>query len=167
MTINKNHRYFAVVDTNRGSFTIMLLPRVAPLAVNSFVFLARHHYFDGNNFIRVIQSFMIQTGDPTNTGTGNPGYEFNDEPVHQKYTVGTVAMANSGPNTNGSQFFIVTGPQGAALQPKYTIFGHVIQGMNVVRKIAATPVGQNLALNELSQPLVRVYVKHIVIHESR
>jgi cyclophilin family peptidyl-prolyl cis-trans isomerase len=167
MTINKNHRYLAVVDTNRGSLTIRLLPRVAPLAVNSFVFLARHHYFDGNNFFRVIQGFMIQTGDPTNTGTGNPGYEFNDEPIHQRYTVGTVAMANSGPNTNGSQFFIVVGPQAAGLPKKYTIFGHVVQGMKVVEKIAATPVGQNLATNEASQPLVRVYMKRVVIHETR
>ena len=164
MTINRNDQYTADVITNKGSFTIRLLPKIAPLTVNNFVFLARHHYYDNNPFSRVIANFMIQTGDPTGTGLGGPGYEFKDEPVTQKYTVGTVAMANHGPNTNGSQFFIVTGSMGLGLKPNYTIFGHVIKGMNVVEKIAQTPVGVNPGSGELSMPLTKVTLKAVVIH---
>lgn len=165
MTINVNHHYSAVVTTTDGTFTIQLLPKVAPIAVNNFVFLARHRYYDGNIFHRVIAGFMIQTGDPTGTGYGGPGYEFKDEPVTMKYAPGVVAMANHGPNTNGSQFFIVTGPQAASLQPAYTIFGKVVKGMKVVQKVANTPVTQNPA-GELSQPLKAVKMKTVVIHET-
>jgi cyclophilin family peptidyl-prolyl cis-trans isomerase len=167
MTINKKLRYTAQMVTNRGTFTITLLPKVAPIAVNNFVFLARHHYYDGNLFMRIISTFMIQTGDPTGTGFGNPGYEFKDERVTMKYTLGTVAMANSGPNTNGSQFFIVTGPQALRLPPNYTIFGKVTQGMKVVEKIASTPVTTNPASGETSQPLVKVVLQRVTIHVSK
>jgi cyclophilin family peptidyl-prolyl cis-trans isomerase len=166
MTINVNHRYTAEVQTNKGTFSITLLPRVAPLAVNNFVFLARHHFYDGTIFHRIIKSFMVQTGDPTGTGLGGPGYKFKDEPVHLKYTIGTVAMANSGPNTNGSQFFIVTGPGGAGLPPSYTIFGRVDTGMKVVYKIASTPVQPNPGSGELSDPLSRVVMQHVTVRES-
>ena len=171
MTINPSHHYRATVISNRGTFTIQLLPRLAPIAVNSFVFLARHRYFDHNLFHRIIRDMMIQSGDPTGTGAGGPGYTFQDElpPKTMKYTVGTVAMANlEKPNTNGSQFFIVTGPEALSLGRNYTIFGRVSSGMNVVYKIANTPITANPALNgEPSEPLVDVYIKSITIHETR
>jgi peptidyl-prolyl cis-trans isomerase B (cyclophilin B) len=168
MTIDRNARYTAVLATSDGTFTIRLLPKVAPIAVNSFVFLARHHFFDQITFHRIIKGFVIQTGDPTGTGTGGPGYTFNDEPVTMPYTRGTVAMANSGKNTNGSQFFVVVTPPGktAPLQPAYTIFGQVASGMGVVQKIADTPVGQSVT-GELSQPLNPVYLKTVTIQEQR
>jgi cyclophilin family peptidyl-prolyl cis-trans isomerase/predicted small lipoprotein YifL len=167
MTINKNHRYTATVVTTKGTITIQLLPKLAPLAVNSFVFLARKHYFDGQFFHRIVQDFVIQTGDPTGTGYGGPGYTFKDElHPHMRYIIGTVAMANTGPNTNGSQFFIVTGAQGEALDktPNYTIFGEVISGLNAVLKIAGVPVTTDPATGQPDQPLVKVHIKHVYVH---
>lgn len=152
MTINVHAHYRATVATTDGSFTITLLPKVAPIAVNSFVFLARHHYFNGIIFHRIIRDFMVQTGDPTGTGFGGPGYTFRDEKVTLPYSRGTVAMANQGPNTNGSQFFIITARKTAQLQPNYTIFGKVTSGMGTVMKIANTPVVQNPGNGEVSQP---------------
>ena len=166
MTIDTKRRYTATVETTDGTFTIQLLPKLAPLTVNNFIFLARHHYFDGNLFHRIIQNFMVQTGDPTGSGSGGPGYEIRDE-LHKvmRYVAGTVAMANLGQkDTNGSQFFIVTGSQALGLAPTYTIFGRVIHGMNVVYKIANTPVTTNLATGEPSQPLVKVLMKRVTIH---
>ncbi len=165
MTIDVHHRYFADITTTDGAFTVELLPKVAPIAVNNFVFLARHHYYDHNIFHRIMAGFMIQTGDPTGTGFGGPGYVFKDEPVTLKYVPGVVAMANHGPNTNGSQFFIVTGPQASSLPPAYTIFGKVIRGMKVVEKISNTPVTQTPS-GELSQPLKTVMMKTVVIREN-
>jgi cyclophilin family peptidyl-prolyl cis-trans isomerase len=165
MRINVRHSYTATMETSLGTFTIRLLPRVAPLTVNNFVFLARHHFYDDNIFHRIIKTFMIQTGDPTGTGFGGPGYSFKDEKVTMKYTVGTVAMANSGTNTNGSQFFIVTGPEGKALSPLYTIFGKVATGMNVVQKIASVQVEQNPGNGEISEPVKAPVLKRVVIHE--
>ena len=108
MTIDQNKNYTATIKTNYGDIVIQLLPKEAPLTVNNFVFLARAGFYDGVKFHRVITGFMIQSGDPTGTGTGGPGYKFADElPTTLDYTKGTVAMANSGPNTNGSQFFIM------------------------------------------------------------
>jgi cyclophilin family peptidyl-prolyl cis-trans isomerase len=151
--------------TSDGTFVIELLPRVAPIAVNNFVFLARHHYYTGNLFFRIIAPFMVQTGDPTGTGFGGPGYEFQDERVTLPYGPGTVAMANHGRNTNGSQFFIVTGPQAASLPNAYTIFGRVTRGLNVVFKIANTPVTTSPANpNEISLPLEKVYLRQVIIH---
>ena len=144
--IDTSKTYTATVKTDVGSFTITLAPKAAPLAVNSFVFLARQHFFDCIVFHRVIPGFMDQTGDPTGTGTGGPGYSFADElppKANPQYPLGSVAMANSGPNTNGSQFFIVTGQQGESLPPSYSLFGQVTSGMNVPQKINAdgTPGG--------------------------
>jgi peptidylprolyl isomerase len=168
MTINTGHRYTATLVTNRGTVTIALLARAAPVAVNNFVFLARHHYYDNNLFFRVIRGFMIQTGDPTGTGMGGPGYQFNDERVNLPYNPGITAMANSGPNTNGSQFFIVAGPQGRSLPHSYTIFGRVTGGMTVVDAIAATPTTANpLDPSEISQPLTQIVLKRVTIHEMR
>ncbi len=140
MTIDPSKTYTAVVTTDLGPFTIQLDPKAAPKAVNSFVFLAKQHFYDCVVFHRVIKTFMDQTGDPTGTGDGGPGYQFDDElpaKANPQYPLGSVAMANSGPNTNGSQFFIVAGPEGESLAPSYTIFGKVISGMNVVDAINA------------------------------
>jgi cyclophilin family peptidyl-prolyl cis-trans isomerase len=118
--------YTAEVSTSAGDITIKLDQAAAPLAVNNFVFLARNNYFNETVCHRIIQEFVAQCGDPTATGTGGPGYAFADElPAAGAYTVGSFAMANSGPNTNGSQFFIITGANGAALPPLYSLFGQV------------------------------------------
>lgn len=125
--------YTAVVETNKGSFTITLDPSRAPGAVNSFVNLARFKYFDDTECHRAIPNFVVQCGDPTATGTGGPGYSFADElPEAGEYEIGSIAMANSGPDTNGSQFFVITGSDGAALPPNYTLFGQVTDGLDVV-----------------------------------
>ncbi len=138
MCITPSATYTATVTTDVGAFTISLNSSIEPKTVNNFVYLARYHYFDGITFHRVIPGFVVQGGDPTGTGTGGPGYEFADElPAGQSYKIGTVAMANSGPNTNGSQFFIVVGQSGTSLPYQYSIFGTVTSGMNVVQKIAA------------------------------
>ncbi len=138
MEIDQDKSYTAVVKTSEGDITLELFSHDAPKTVNNFVFLARQGYYGDVIFHRVIKGFMIQTGDPTGTGTGGPGYKFADEPVRRTYTKGTVAMANSGPNTNGSQFFIVHGAT-VALPPNYTIFGQVTDGLDVVEAIAGTP----------------------------
>lgn len=169
MTINPRHHYTATVVTTDGTFTITLLPTVAPIAVNSFVFLAQHNFFNHIIFHRIIKNFMIQTGDPTGTGFGGPGYHFKDEKVTLPYRRGTVAMANSGPNTNGSQFFILTSDQ-PTMTPQYTIFGKVTSGMSTIDKIADTPVVQNPASSEVSEPAPGLNpepaINSITIHES-
>lgn len=138
MCIDPAKDYTATVTTDTGEFTIDLLAEKAPKTVNNFVVLARHHYYDGVTFHRVIQGFMAQGGDPEGTGRGGPGYEFEDElPTAGEYEVGSVAMANAGPNTNGSQFFIITGDAGVQLPPQYSLFGKVSQGMETVSKIEA------------------------------
>jgi cyclophilin family peptidyl-prolyl cis-trans isomerase len=125
--------YSAVVTTDVGSFTIDLDTQAAPHTVNNFVFLAENHFYDCVIFHRVIPGFMDQTGDPTGTGTGSPGYQFADENIPTGgYTAGDVAMANSGPNTNGSQFFVLVGPYNT---DNYSLFGHVSSGMDVIQKI--------------------------------
>src|SRR5579859_4766202 len=135
MTIDTSKVYCAGINTNRGLIVLELDPRLAPKTVNNFVFLAQHHFYDGQVFHRVVPNFIIQSGDPLGTGTGGPGYKFNDEPVLANYTAGCLAMANSGPNTNGSQFFICTADDTKALQKSYNLFGHVVQGMDVALKI--------------------------------
>jgi cyclophilin family peptidyl-prolyl cis-trans isomerase len=118
--------YSALVETSTGDLTIELDQAAAPQAVNSLVFLARNNYFDDTICHRVIRDFVVQCGDPTATGTGGPGYRFADElPAEGSYQLGSIAMANSGPDTNGSQFFIISGPNGAALPPLYSLFGQV------------------------------------------
>jgi len=136
MLIDKNKQYTATVKMAKGGeFVIQLYPDKAPITVNSFVFLARQGYFDGTTFHRVLQGFMAQGGDPTGTGSGGPGYEFVNENSDLTFDkAGVVAMANAGPDTNGSQFFITFGPQ-PSLNGGYTIFGQVISGMDVVNGI--------------------------------
>jgi cyclophilin family peptidyl-prolyl cis-trans isomerase len=136
MLIDKNKQYTATVKMAKGGeFVLQLYPDKAPITVNSFVFLARQGYFDGTTFHRVLEGFMAQGGDPTGTGGGGPGYQFVNENSDLKFDkAGVVAMANSGPDTNGSQFFITFGPQ-PSLDGGYTIFGQVISGMDVVNGI--------------------------------
>jgi cyclophilin family peptidyl-prolyl cis-trans isomerase len=166
MTIDPSKTYTATVTTDVGSFTIQLDPKTAPKTVNSFVFLAQHHYYDCVVFHRVIQTFMDQTGDPTGTGDGGPGYQFADElpkKASPQYPLGSVAMANSGPNTNGSQFFVVSGPEGESLPPSYTLFGTVTSGMDVVDKINA---GGSSATSSTGTPVTMHRMISVTISES-
>ena len=145
MTLDPAKRYTAEMVTSKGTLTIALDPITAPKTANNFVVLARWHYYDGIVFHRVIPGFVVQGGDPTGSGSGGPGYRFEDElPKPGRYELGSLAMANAGPDTNGSQFFIVSGPQGAALPPKYSLFGKVVAGLDVVAAIDAigTPSGR-------------------------
>ena len=144
MLIDPSKQYFATVTMAKGGqFVIQLYPDKAPITVNSFVFLARQGYFNGVTFHRVIPGFMAQGGDPTGTGMGGPGYEFANENNDLNFDkAGVVAMANAGPNTNGSQFFITYGPQ-AYLNGGYTIFGQVVSGMEVVNAITPRDPTQN------------------------
>lgn len=138
MVIDQNLDYQAVLTTSAGQIVIDLLEKETPLTVNNFVFLANEGFYEGVIFHRVIEGFMIQGGCPKGDGTGGPGYQFADEPFEGEYTRGTVAMANAGPNTNGSQFFIMH--QDNNLPPNYVIFGQVIEGMETVDKIASSLV---------------------------
>jgi cyclophilin family peptidyl-prolyl cis-trans isomerase len=127
------------IDTAKGPIEITVEADLGPLAAENFVDLAACGFYDGTVFHRVVPGFVIQGGDPTGTGSGGPGYEFKDDPVSTPYTRGTVAMANAGPNTNGSQFFIVLADAG--LPPSYSVFGHVTKGMEAVDAIAAAANG--------------------------
>jgi cyclophilin family peptidyl-prolyl cis-trans isomerase len=137
--INVNKTYTATMKTDVGTITIQLLPKYAPVTVNNFVFLAGYHYFDGTVFHRVIPGFVDQGGDPTGTGSGTPGYSFKDELPKSKaaYDDGAVAMANSGANTNGSQFFLVVGSGGQQLTDAYSVYGQITGGLSVAKKINA------------------------------
>jgi cyclophilin family peptidyl-prolyl cis-trans isomerase len=138
MVIDPDKRYTATMVTSHGTMVIALDPLAAPKTVNSFVFLARYHYYDGVIFHRIIPGFVLQGGDPTGTGTGGPGYKFADElPAAGRYQVGSLAMANAGPNTNGSQFFVISGPDGVGLPPQYSLFGAVVSGGDVISTIDA------------------------------
>ncbi len=136
MQIDPKKTYQATLDTNRGTIQIQFYPQNAPKTVNNFVFLAREGFYDGITFHRVISNFMIQGGDPTGTGRGGPGYKFEDEVKGNPLTHDTcvISMANAGPNTNGSQFFITHSPQ-PHLNGKHTVFGKVISGQDVVNAI--------------------------------
>ena len=144
MSIDVNKQYFATFKMAKGGeFVVQLYPDKAPRTVNSFVFLAREGYFNGTTFHRVLEGFMAQGGDPTGTGRGGPGYQFpNEDSVLTFDKAGVVAMANSGRDTNGSQFFITFGPT-EFLNGGYTIFGQVIEGMDVVNGITRRDPDQN------------------------
>ncbi len=136
MCIDPAKRYTAEMVTTKGTMTIALDPVAAPMTVNNFVVLARYHYFDGTGFHRVIPGFVVQGGDPEGTGRGGPGYRFGDElPPPGRYELGSLAMANAGPNTNGSQFFVISGPDGVRLPPQYSLFGKVVKGLDTVAAI--------------------------------
>jgi cyclophilin family peptidyl-prolyl cis-trans isomerase len=158
VVIDPQKQYTATIDTTAGAMTLELFASDAPKTVNNFVFLARDKFYDNVIFHRVIKGFMIQGGDPTGTGRGDPGYRFNDEPVTRPYTRGILAMANAGPNTNGSQFFIMHADY--PLPPSYTIFGKLIKGEEVLDKIATAPTGAQ------DRPTNPVKIKTISIQES-
>lgn len=136
MAIDQNKKYTATIETSKGTIVCDLYAEHAPATVNNFVFLARDKFYDGTKFHRVIGDFMIQGGDPTGTGRGGPGYRFDDEVKNNpnRHKVGSLSMANAGPNTNGSQFFI-THVVTSHLDGKHTVFGQVTKGQDVVNKI--------------------------------
>src|SRR5438128_8408609 len=158
MVIDPAKQYTATIQTTEGRMTAQLLPAEAPMTVNNFVFLAREGFYDGVPFHRVMKGFMVQTGDPTGTGAGGPGYRFGDEPIRSVYEPGTLAMANSGPNTNGSQFFIVHGDMRGRLPKNYTIFGRLTGGVDTLDKIASTTVKTSRS-GEASQPVEPPLIK--------
>ncbi|MEX0783772.1 MAG: peptidylprolyl isomerase [Dehalococcoidia bacterium] len=158
MSIDPQKSYTATIETSAGTMTADLFPGDAPATVNNFAFLANDDYYTDVIFHRVIPGFMIQGGDPTGTGSGGPGYKFKDEPVKRKYDRGTLAMANAGPNTNGSQFFIMHADYG--LPPNYTIFGKLTSGEDVLDKIAGGKTGAQ------DRPVEPVTIKSVSISES-
>lgn len=158
--------YTATIKTSLGDMTADLFVGDAPQTANNFVFLAREGFYDGVIFHRIIREFMVQTGDPTGTGMGGPGYRFKDElSGPQGYTKGTLAMANAGPNTQGSQFFICHADLKGRLQKNYTIFGKLTNGLDVLDKIASTPVRPGPS-GEPSQPTQDVRILSVKIAES-
>ena len=166
MDIDQNKKYLASLTTNKGNFEVELNAQEAPKTVNNFVFLAREGFYNDLTFHRIVKDFMIQGGDPSGDGSGGPGYKFDDEPVTGDYNPGILAMANSGKNTNGSQFFIMTGDYSGGKLPKdYVIFGQVINGMETVTKIAETPVEQSDS-GEMSKPLEKIIIEKIEIKET-
>lgn len=158
--IDPSKRYSAKMVTSKGEMVIALDAALAPKTVNNFVFLALHHYFEGIVFHRIIPGFVVQGGDPEGSGRGGPGYRFEDElPPAGRYEIGTLAMANAGPNTNGSQFFIISGRDGTTLPPSYSIFGKVVKGLDVVAAIEA--VG-----SRSGNPTEKVTIDSVTISES-
>ena len=179
MSVDPNRSYTATIDTSCGKMKVKLLTEQAPVTVNSFAFLADEGWYDGTVFHRISNSIdIIQGGDPTCTkpeqtcGSGDPGYEFADELTGQeKYSTGTVAMANSGPDTNGSQFFIVTGPAAEALPPNYTIFGELVgqNSLQVAQRIQSLPLQLRPGAptgSEEDQPVDKIWIRGVKITES-
>ncbi len=161
MCIDPAKTYSATMVTSMGEMVIALDPIGAPKTVNNFVFLARYHYFEGISFHRIIQGFVCQGGDPQGTGMGGPGYKFEDElPKPGRYEVGSVAMANAGPNTNGSQFFLISGPSGVRLPPAYALFGKIVKGLDVLDAMEKVKTGAG------DRPLVPVTIESVTITES-
>ncbi|MCB9373727.1 MAG: peptidylprolyl isomerase [Microthrixaceae bacterium] len=148
MEIDLDAVYQVTIGTPKGAIVMDLDPQLAPVTVNHFVVNARNGFYDGLTFHRVVPEFVIQGGDPEGTGRGGPGYRFADEPVKGEYTLGAVAMANAGPDTNGSQFFICIDDCRRKLQPLYNLFGHVVDGIEVAQSIA---VGDTMDSVSVSQ----------------
>ncbi len=157
MGIDTSKRYTATMETSLGTIVIALDAINAPITVNSFVFLAAHHYYDGIIFHRIIKDFVCQGGAPTGTGRGGPGYRFQDEPVKRRYEIGSVAMANAGPNTNGSQFFLISGPSGVGLPPQYNHFGQIVKGLDVLEAM------QSVATDRQDRPHEDVVIHSVTI----
>ncbi len=174
MKIDTSKTYVATMETSCGTIVIELDAKTAPQTVNSFVFLANHHFFDGQYFTRIDTSIdVLQGGDPTGTGSGGPGYSIPDElRGGEQYAPGVFAMANGGPNTGGSQFFIITGDNGHNLDsnPDYTIFGHVISGLDVAQRIQKLPIKDPAAAQQGDisgqAPLQAVYFDSVTITEQ-
>lgn len=160
MSVDQKKIYTAILHTDKGDITVSLHVKETPATVNNFVYLSKKGFYDNTIFHRVIAGFMIQGGDPNGNGTGGPGYRFNDEPITGTYTRGTMAMANSGPNTNGSQFFIMHADYD--LPKNYVIFGSVTDGMGVVDTIATASVHAGSS-GEDSTPDSPVHIKSIDI----
>ncbi|MFL5798047.1 MAG: peptidylprolyl isomerase [Actinomycetota bacterium] len=181
VTVDPANTYVATMETSCGTITFKLLASTAPLTVNSFVFLARHHYFDGQFFHRIDTSIdVLQGGDPKGTGTGGPGYTIPDElSGHDTYGPGTLAMANANDpsrgvaNTGGSQFFIITGPNGHKLDssPNYTVFGQILHGLDVAQRIQKLPIQSpaKVAKGDLSgqAPKMAVYIDKVTIQVTK
>ena len=165
MRIDPAKSYTGVLQTNKGAIEVEFFPQDAPVTVNNFMCLAEDGYFDGTPFHRIVKGFVIQVGDPTGTGSGGPGYQFGDEPITREYERGTLAMANAGPNTNGSQFFVVLEDLRGKLPKNYTIFGRVTEGMDVVDAIANTPTRTGRS-GENSTPTEPVTLEKVTISES-
>ena len=146
--IDASHKYEATIATDKGDIVISLDPQKAPKSVNNFVFLAREGFYDGLSFHRVVDDFVIQAGCPEGSGRGGPGYRFEDEPVQGEYVPGAVAMANAGPNTNGSQFFICTVDDRHKLAKSYNLFGQVVKGMDVVGQIRQGDLMKSVTITE-------------------
>lgn len=161
--VDKNKKYQAVMETTEGKMTIELYSDETPIAVSNFISLSKKGFYNDTIFHRVIYDFMVQGGDPKGNGTGGPGYRFEDEPVLRDYTKGTIAMANSGPDTNGSQFFIMH--KDYPLPKDYVIFGKVIDGLDVVDRLASTPVEFNPGTGENSKPVNPERVVKVTIKE--
>jgi cyclophilin family peptidyl-prolyl cis-trans isomerase len=136
------------IHTDRGAIVMELDPQMAPKSVNNFVSLARQGYYDGLTFHRVVPEFVIQGGDPDGTGRGGPGYQFADEPVRGEYTLGAVAMANAGPDTNGSQFFVCIDDCTTKLQKNYNLFGYVVDGLDVAQQTQVGDVMESVTIDE-------------------
>jgi cyclophilin family peptidyl-prolyl cis-trans isomerase len=166
LCIDPAKSYSALVSTNNGDFTIELDPAAAPITVNNFVVLARYHYFDDTICHRIIPNFVVQCGDPDGTGSGGPGYAIADElPVAGAYQIGSLAMANSGPDTNGSQFFVITGEDGANLQPNYSLFGQVTDGLDDT-VVALDALGNPDETANGVPPLEEVRIESVTITET-
>ena len=150
MNINEQAPYRVTLQTNKGVIVMDLDPQLAPNTVNNFVNLARAGYYTGLTFHRVVPDFVVQGGCPEGTGTGGPGYRFDDEPVTGEYTLGAVAMANAGPNTNGSQFFICIDDCRSKLAPSYNLFGFVSNGMDVALSIEVGDVMETVEIEEIA-----------------
>lgn len=146
--IDENTMYRATIATPRGTIVADLDPQLAPNSVNNFVVQARNGFYDGLTFHRVVPEFVIQGGDPEGTGRGGPGYTFADEPVKGEYLDGAVAMANAGPDTNGSQFFICIDDCRAKLAPSYNLFGYVVEGLDVAKSIQVGDVMESVRITE-------------------
>jgi len=151
------HGRYAILETSEGNIKIELRADKAPKTVDNFIDLARSGFYKDMLWHRIVKQFVIQSGDPTGTGTGGAGRQIDDEISDLNFTAGIIGMANSGPNTNDSQFFITTADAQEYLNGKYTSFGQVVEGMDTVEKIAATPVDEN------EKPISSVYLKQVII----
>ena len=148
MEIDLDRHYEVTISTAKGDIVMDLDPALAPVTVNNFVVNARNGFYDGLTFHRVVPGFVIQGGDPEGTGRGGPGYKFADEPVQGEYRLGAVAMANAGPDTNGSQFFICIDDCRRKLAPSYNLFGYVIDGLDVAKSITQGDVMKSVTVTE-------------------
>lgn len=165
LRIDTAKSYTARLETSHGPIDVELFAADAPQTVNNFVSLARKGFYDGTRFHRIVKGFVVQGGDPTGTGSGGPGYSFPDEPVTRDYERGTLAMANAGPNTNGSQFFICLSDLRGSLPKNYTIFGKVTNGLGAVDAMASVNVKRGGG-GEMSSPTEPVTLEKVTISES-